>query len=237
MAAIAIAFVPMHSAMASIITFDDWTLAPYSTEATRVNNFNIAPIFVSISNALLVAFTNTVYTPGTPVQNVGPFNGDYTNDPNFYYSSTIFLNIFSPSLNIIAGHHYAISFEIDLASFVSSADYHVELPTAVLTYLSSTVINGCSGECGLALIPNSPSEFSIDFIPSASGPIEFGIQLATGANAPRDFAASSSGGPFAEGGFYLYATASRCASERWPPCVPLPRQARRRGRAVWLTCL
>jgi hypothetical protein len=196
--AVAIAFLPMQAAMASIINFDNWTLAPYGTETAYVNNFNVGPIFGSAASGLIVAFTNTVYTPGTPIP--AENSGCVGLCSDFYFTSATELNMFSPSLNVVAGHDYAISFNIDLTSFVSSADYHVQVPTVQLTYLSNKF------ETALALLPNGPSKFSIDFVPSATGPIEFGLRLASGLN--PNLAASSSVNSFGEGGLYLFSDLS-----------------------------
>jgi hypothetical protein len=191
--AVAIAFLPMHSAMASTITFNDWTLAAYDPAV-----FNHGPIFVSASNALFVAFTNTVYAPGTPTGDSNTGCVGLCSD--FYYTRSITLDLFSPSLNVVAGHDYAISFNVDLASFVSTADYHVQVPTAVFSFLSNNFENG------IALIPATPSRFSTNFVAPTTGSIEFGIQLSTGLN--PNGGASSSVNDFGEGGLYIYSDLS-----------------------------
>jgi hypothetical protein len=203
LASLGLSVPPISAAAASIVTFDNWTLVPFTTD--RQNDFNAGPFVVGTSNILVAAFSNVVFPPGTPI--VGFSNtGCVGLCSDFYYTNAVFLNLRSPSLNVIAGHEYSINFNVDASVFISSADYHVQIPAVQFTYLSPNSGDTGCGECALALLPSVPSKVSIDFVPTISGQIEFGLLLDSGLN--PNGAASSSINPFNEGGFYLFSDLS-----------------------------
>jgi PEP-CTERM motif len=193
-----------HQAAAAS-SFDTWTLGFNSTD----NHFDSGPTITTTpgSNAIGIAFANTVYSPGTPIDNFMNGSCGVTNCiANFYYTLPMQFKVDSPFLNVTAGHHYAIQFNINLTDFSSTADQHVEFPNVQFEYVSSNpAATGC-GSCALALLPDATSLFSFDFVPIVSGLTAFGLDFTVGRNA--DGVASSGNDQFTESGSYIYSNFS-----------------------------
>jgi hypothetical protein len=170
------------------------------------------------------AFSNTVFSPGTPNENVP--------NPNFYYTLPMFDKLNSPTLNVVAGDTYAIQFHVNASTFKSTANNIVSSPFVTFEYYNPNGLNYSS----LLLIqtpvwpylntsppPNyqniSLTDVSLDFVAPVSGPIQFAIGLSTG-RYPNG-GASSGSQPFTESGFYEYSDFS-VTDLALPATVPGP---------------
>jgi hypothetical protein len=211
----------MPQAADAATTFDTWAIGFDSTD----NHFTSGPSLLTTpgSNALGIAFTNTVYGPGTPIDNFINGSCGATNCiASFYYTLPMEIKVDSPSLNVIAGHNYAIQFNVNLSNFDSTADQHVEFPNITFEYVSSDPSVTLCGSCALALVSNTNGLFSLNFVPTISGSIEFGLDFSTGRNA--NGVSSSSASPFTETASYVYSNFSvvDLSAPPFTPAVPEP---------------
>jgi hypothetical protein len=197
-------------------TFDDWSIN-INVEVNVENLFDSGPTVATSagSNTLGVTFSNTVFNPGTPIQN-NSTAGCVGLCSNFYYTLPLGFRVDSPTMTVVAGNTYSIAFNVLNTDFNSTADYYVQTPAILFEYLSpNSAVTGCQ-TCAISLIAGVGT-FSVDFAPLVSGPTAFGIAWTTGRN--PNLASSSSVTPFSESGSYQF---SNFAISPDPSASPVP---------------